>query len=316
MWFRPELVHTVHWAGDPSKPVQVDVIDGEARLTPRGSFDLWKEDVQGCSAPWLECEIDAAGALQRAIAEVVLVRMNDELRKSNSELDSFAYAASHDLKEPLRGIHNFAQFLQRSADPKLTEEERSRIQTIIRLTRRMDDLTDALLQYSRIGRTDVSFEIVDMNELVQQTLDTLGPRIAETGTDVRVPQVLPMVRSDRVRLAEVFSNLIMNALKYNDLPAGERRIEIGSRSDGGRRVFYVRDNGIGIAQRNLESIFQIFRRLHARDEYGGGSGAGLTIARRTVERLGGRLWAESAGPGYGSNFLFTLGAPETDAGKS
>jgi chemotaxis family two-component system sensor kinase Cph1 len=109
IWFRPELTaHTVEWAGDPRKPVQVDVVDGEARLTPRTSFALWKETVRGCSAPWPECELEAAVALRRAIAEVALVRMNADPDRSNAELDSFAYIASHDLKEPLRGISNLA----------------------------------------------------------------------------------------------------------------------------------------------------------------------------------------------------------------
>jgi signal transduction histidine kinase len=111
-----------------------------------------------------------------------------------------------------------------------------------------------------------------------------------------------------VSLAGVFSNLIVNGLKYNDRPAGERWVDVGWRNDGGRLEFTVSDNGIGIAGKDLDDVFKIFRRLHARDEYGGGSGAGLTIARRTVERLGGRLWAESAGPGLGSTFVFSLAA--------
>jgi light-regulated signal transduction histidine kinase (bacteriophytochrome) len=263
--------------------------------------------VLGRSAPWLPCEIDAAAALRQVIAEAILIRLNENLQRSNIELESFAFVASHDLKEPLRGIHNFATFLQRSAEAKLSDEERGRIATILRLTRRMEDLTDTLLQYSRVGRTDFVIESIDLNSLLADTLAPLEPRIAESGAAIRVPRPLPEIRSDRVRLAEVFSNLIINALKYSDLPAGKCDIEIGWRDASGARAFYVRDNGIGIAAKNLEKVFQIFRRLHARDEYGGGSGAGLVIARRIVERLGGRLWAESVGPGMGTTFLFTLG---------
>ena len=307
MWFRPEMIRTVHWAGDPNKPVQVNVVDGEARLTPRVSFELWKETVTGCSAPWQEWELEAAAALRQVIAEATLVRMNAGLQRTNAELDSFAYIASHDLKEPLRGISNFATFLQRSADAKLTEEERGRIGTIIRLTRRMDDLTDALLQYSRVGRTDFVLETVDLNEVLQHTMVELESRLSEAGVVVHVPRPLPTVQTDRVRFGEIIVALITNAVKYNDRPAGERSVEIGWKAEAGRRVFYVRDNGIGIAPQHLDQVFQIFRRLHPRDEYGGGNGAGLTIARRTVERLGGRLWAESEGRGRGSTFLFSLG---------
>jgi len=124
---------------------------------------------------------------------------------------------------------------------------------------------------------------------------------------VRVPHPLPNVESDPVLLAGVFSNLISNAIKYNDRPPGERRVEIGWQNHGGPLVFTVRDNGIGIAGKNIDAVFRIFLRLHGRDDYGGGDGAGLTIARRTVEHLGGQLWAESAGLGQGSTFLFTLG---------
>ena len=114
-------------------------------------------------------------------------------------------------------------------------------------------------------------------------------------------------------LTAIFTNLIVNAVKYNNLPAGERQVEIGWRSERDRRVFFVRDNGIGIAERHLEQVFQIFRRLHAREEFGG-TGAGLTIARRIAERLGGRIWAESDGPGKGTTVLFTLGeSMETSA---
>jgi light-regulated signal transduction histidine kinase (bacteriophytochrome) len=307
LWFRPERVQTVAWAGDPHKPVQVDVSDGAQRLTPRTHFEPWKEELRARSAAWLPCEIEAAGALRRAIVEVALRRLNDDLRRSNTELDNFAYIASHDLKEPLRGIHNFANFLQCSADAKLTEEERGRIQTILNLTQRMDDLTDALLQYSRVGQTELVFETVDMNEPVRQVLELLGPQIAAAGIEVRLPRPFPKIRTDNVRLVAVLTNLVVNAIKYTDRSAGERRIELGWRHQDGRRLFYVRDTGIGIAERHLEEIFRIFRRLHPQDEYGGGNGAGLTIARRAIERFGGRLWAESDGLGKGATFLFSLG---------
>ncbi len=311
LWFRPELVQTVNWAGDPRKPVQVDVVDGQARLTPRVSFDLWEQTVHGRSAPWLDCECQAAAALRQGIAEAALVRLNDDLRRCSTELDTFAYAASHDLKEPLRGIHNYTHLLRRSAAAKLTDEEHGRLETIIRLTRRMDDLTDALLQYSRVGRTDLKLERVALNDVLEQTLQTLQPGLAETGTVISVPEKLPDVFGDRVRLAEVLRTLLINAITYNDCPAEERRVDITCHRKGGRQLFTVRDNGIGIAAKDLESVFQIFHRLHARAEYGGGIGAGLAIARRTVERLGGRLWAESAGAGYGSTFVFSLGNPPT-----
>jgi signal transduction histidine kinase len=240
-------------------------------------------------------------------SEASLTLANAELRRSNSELESFAHVASHDLKEPLRDIGNLADSLQRSAGPRLTGEERARIAAIQRRTGRMNDMVDALLIYSRVGRSGDRFEAVDVNVIVARTLEALKPVIAETGTAVRVPYPLPTVKTDPVLLEGVFSSLISNAVKYSDRPAGERWVEIGWRSNGEHQVFTVTDNGIGIAAENLGTVFLIFRRLHGRNEYGGGDGAGLTIARRAVEHLGGQLWAESAGPGQGSTFLFTLG---------
>ena len=314
MWFRPELAETVHWAGDPHKPVEISRTDMETRLSPRTSFAIWKEDVRGRSAPWQDYEVEAARSFRHALMEIVieraaeLERINRELEKSNEELDSFAYVASHDLKEPLRGIHNYSAMLRRSAGEKLSDEETARLETVLRLTQRMDDLIEGLLQYARVGRTEFSLQSVDLNDVVRASLDLLRLRIDQPGVEIAAA-TLPSVTGDGIRLREVFCNLIANALKYNDNP--EKRVEIGYR-DGSPPVFHVRDNGIGITPEHLEDIFQIFRRLHSRDEYGGGTGAGLTIARRTVERHGGRMWVEST-PGKGSTFYFTLMAAATSA---
>jgi light-regulated signal transduction histidine kinase (bacteriophytochrome) len=316
MWFRPAIEQTVMWAGDPHKPVQEHEVDGRTHLTPRSSFAAWRETVADRGAPWKTWEIQAAKDLRQSIGAVALARMNEDLRRSNTELDSFAYAASHDLKEPLRGINNFVTFLERSAETKLTNEELGRIETIKRLAKRMDGLTDALLQYSRVGQTELSLNPVDLSELLREVIQELQPMITRKGVEVRTPRALPTIQSDRTWLMEVFTNLIANAIKYNDRPPGERWVEVTWRVTDGRLVISIRDNGIGIAQRHLEDVFRIFRRLHARDQYDGGNGAGLTVARRTVERLGGKLWVESEGPGKGSTFLFTLGAAPAEGTPS
>jgi chemotaxis family two-component system sensor kinase Cph1 len=141
------------------------------------------------------------------------------------------------------------------------------------------------LTYFRAGQANYTFQPVDLNGTVKQTLEALETRMIETGTVVRVPCPLPTVKSDPILVAEVFTNLTSNAIKYNDWPAGERWVEIGWDNEGGTPVFTVRDNGIGIPETKFEAVFNIFNRLHARHEYGGGNGAGLTITRRTVEGL-------------------------------
>lgn len=308
VWFRPEHIEVVKWAGDPKKPVKVGETDGKIRLMPRSSFALWKESVTGRCEPWHKNDKGAVTELRQAIMEVILnrateiERANRALAEANIELDSFAYVASHDLKEPLRGIHHMASFLKRGLIDSLGPEERGQLETILKLSRRMDDLIESLLQYSRTGRTELDFEPADLDGLVDEALTSCNVLISDTETEIRRPAPLGPAYCDPVRIGEVFTNLISNAVKYNDKP--HRWVEIGVESGRPKR-YYVRDNGIGIAADARERIFEIFRRIHGPDEFGGGVGAGLTIARRIVERHGGMMWVDSA-PGSGSTFYFTL----------
>jgi PAS domain S-box-containing protein len=233
---------------------------------------------------------------------------NAELARSNQELDDFAYIASHDLKEPLRGIHNYAGFLLEDYAGKLDDEGQAKLQTLSRLAQRMEVLIDSLLQFSRVGRIELCGQETDLNEGVRAALESLQITLREEKVEIRIPRPLPTVRCDRVRVGEVFHNLITNAIKYNDRQP--KWVEIGYREDGGPTVFYVRDNGIGIPPKHHEAVFRIFKRLHGRDKYGGGTGAGLTIVKKIVERHGGRIWLESAA-GEGTTFFFTL-APAGD----
>ena len=314
LWFRPEHVEIVNWAGNPEKPVVISESDGEVRLQPRRSFALWKESVTGRSEPWRQDERDAACALRQSILEIILSRteevdrVNRQLAEVNVELDSFAYAASHDLKEPLRGVHHLASFLKRGQGGRFDEEGRQQIETILKLTRRMDDLIEFLLQYSRTGRVELMLETHDMDELVDEALMSCRRLFSEHPADIRRPMPLGTIVCDRVRVREVLSNLISNGIKYND--KSQRWIEIGVERASPTR-YYVRDNGIGISASAKDRIFDIFRRVHGEHEFGGGVGAGLTISRKTVERHGGRLWVDSL-PDEGSTFYFTLG-PERSA---
>lgn len=313
LWFRPEVIQTVNWGGNPNKPVEVTT-DGSLRMSPRKSFDLWQETVRGCALPWKPCEIAAVAELRSLIVGIVLrqadelASMNFELQRSNEELDSFAYIASHDLKEPLRGIHNYANFLMEDYAQVLNEDGVAKLQTLVRLTQRMEDLINSLLYFSRLGRAELMRQTVNLHELVQQAIATLTIARPQTDVEFRLPQTLPSVECDRAQVNELFTNLISNAIKYNDKV--QKWVEIGYLDqDLTAPTFYVRDNGIGIRQEHLDKIFQIFRRLHGRDEFGGGTGAGLTIARKIVERHGGRIWVEST-PTQGSTFYFTLSAEE------
>ena len=320
MWFRPELKQTVNWGGNPLDKPKVAGPHG-LRLTPRRSFELFSESVHQQALPWLQVEIDAADRLRTLIMELVIVRaerlagLNADLARSNEELDDFAYVASHDLKEPLRGIHKYAHQLM-EAKPT-SEDEKHKLAGLMRLTLRMDSLLDSLLHFSRVGREELTLELVDLNDVLADATEMVGSRTSDAGTQISAPRPLPQIMCDRIRVREVLVNLLSNALKYND--KADKRVEVGyvkandSMALGSflakthqQTVYYVRDNGIGIAAQHFELIFKMFKRLHGREEYGGGSGAGLTIVRKLVERHGGHVWVESV-QGEGCTFFFTLG---------
>ncbi len=316
LWFRPEVLQTINWGGNPNKPLEV-AADGEMRLSPRKSFERWQETVQGCSTAWKPCEIEIVTELRSLIVGIILsqademAKINLELERSNIELDAFAYVASHDLKEPLRGIHNYSNFLMEDYADVLHEDGIAKLQTLVRLTQRMEDLINSLLHYSQLGRTELSRKQTNLNDLVRQSIDTLRISQPQQPIEFRTKS-LPTIECDRTQVSELFINLIGNAIKYNDrtekwVEIGWLESETGSGKDPSLYTFYVRDNGIGIPQQHLERVFQIFKRLHAQDEYGGGTGAGLTIVQKIVDRHGGKIWVEST-PGEGSTFYFTLSA--------
>lgn len=324
VWFRPETIQTVRWAGDPyDKPTVVG--PHGPRLTPRHSFALFRESVHQRSLPWHPVEVDAAARLRLMVMELVVSRaerladLNADLARSNEELDAFAYVASHDLKEPLRGIHKHAYQLLENATA-LDEEQRRKLDGLVRLTLRMDSLLDSLLHFSRVGRVALQLEDVDLDEVVGEALEMVDARRAGERTEIVVPRPLPHARCDRVRCREIFVNLLSNALKYNDKP--RTRIEVGyvrprephprpgcPPAAAGQVIYYVRDNGVGIAAKHHAQVFRMFKRLHGRDEYGGGAGAGLTIVKKLVERHRGQIWLDSI-VGEGTTFFFTLPGEE------
>ncbi|MGB3403059.1 MAG: ATP-binding protein [Microcoleaceae cyanobacterium] len=320
IWFRPEVIQTVDWGGEPNKSVKT-ATDGSLYLSPRQSFERWKETVHLKSLPWDKSEINTVLELRNNIIGIVLrkaeelAEVNQELERSNNELDAFAYVASHDLKEPLRGIHNYSSFLLEDYHQILDEEGVDKLETITRLTQRMEDLINSLLHFSRLGRTDLLLRSIDLNELLEQVTETISISQANSSFKIQIPHPLPRVKCDRVQINEVFSNLLTNAIKYNN--NSEKLIEIGwyetpdteksSHSDEYSKsyTFYVKDNGIGIRPRHLDTVFRIFKRLHSPKKYGGGTGAGLTITKKIIERHGGQIWLEST-YGEGSTFYFTI----------
>ncbi len=243
-------------------------------------------------------------------AELALLKRNQALKASNQELDDFAYIVSHDLKEPLRGIHNYSSIILEDHGDKLPGDVRTRCETLLRLSQHMETLLDSLLYYSRDGRSELAMKPTDLDSVVQNILESLDVSFKERGTLVKISQHFPTLCCDGVRVGEIFRNLITNAMKYND--KSEKWVEIGYREDQSDvdesrspLIFYVRDNGIGIREKHLNAVFRMFKRLNGRDKFGGGTGAGLTLTKKMVERHGGRIWVESVF-GEGTTFYFTL----------
>jgi len=290
----------------------------EERVVKR-TRELLKANIQ------LELEISERQHVEKELreSEERFKQRNLQLEQINRQLDDFAYIISHDLREPLRGMYNFSAILIEDYKDKLGAEGSSMLETLMRLAKRQEEQIRAILHYSRIGRMNLSVERISLDAIVHEVIDSLKTLLDENRISVHKPVKLPDAVCDRVQLVEVFQNLIVNAVQYNDKQ--DRRIEIGF---GGTEaapvsvpdipetcgesvflksacVFYVRDNGIGIEERHLESIFKIFTRLHGREDFGGGAGVGLTIAKKIIERHGGKIWAESV-PGQGTTFYFTL----------
>jgi PAS domain S-box-containing protein len=246
-------------------------------------------------------DITARRAIQEALQDKtrLLERANDELERSNTELESFAYIASHDLQEPLRMVVNYLALLERRHPDLLQGKPGEYVREAIGGARRMQALIRGLLDYSRTGISHKP-ERVGADEALDAALVNLGEAIAAAGAVVR-REPLPMVLADRVLLAQVFQNLLGNAIKFS---TGGPEVAVRAEERDEEIVFAVADNGIGIDPAQLDGLFQVFHRLHGRDEYPG-TGIGLATVKKIVERHGGGVWVESQ-PGRGSTFFFSL----------
>ncbi len=314
LWFRPEVSQRQEWGGEPQKVC--DWSEEGPRLLPRDSFERFVKVFRDHGLPWASHHLQAVRRLRTALmalrlqASEKVYHLNGELTRSNEELDAFAHAASHDLKEPLRGIVNYTDLILEdltAPEPcrKTNDTLIPRLQTILKLGRRMHGLLDSLLHIAQVGRTRLVCKHHDMQAIVHECLEMLRLRLNQKGASVQLLGPLPRIVCDRAQVNELLTNLLTNALKDNDKSAC--KIAIGC-TDPAAEVpaFFVRDNGIGIRAKNLPLIFRPFKRLHRRDHGGGGHGIGLTIAQRIVARHGGQLEVKSV-LGEGSTFSFTLG---------
>jgi light-regulated signal transduction histidine kinase (bacteriophytochrome) len=303
-----------------SHPDDRDITDAQRALVRAGlreSVRFEKRYLRKGGAPvWVSLGValvrDAAGAPQYEIAmfdditerkqaEVALREAHEELKRSNSELEQFAYVASHDLQEPLRMVSSYTQLLERRYQDKLDADAREFMGYVVDGAARMKQLIEDLLAYSRVGTKGRDFKPVDLERPLARALANLKAAIDESGAAVSFDP-LPTLPVDEGQLAQVLQNLIGNALKFRSSAAP--RIHVSSLEKEREWEVAVRDNGIGIEPQYFERIFMVFQRLHNKGEYPG-TGIGLAICKKVVERHGGRIWVDST-PGGGSTFRFTL----------
>ncbi len=253
-----------------------------------------KENVEALSVAFVE-------ALMRKRAEISLKENVKDLKRSNKELEQFAYVSSHDLQEPIRMVTSFIQLLEREYKGQLDSDADDYIEFIVEGAHRMKYLIDDLLSFSRVSSDAKKFENVDLENVLDVVLSNLYVSIEESNARIS-HDPLPIVMADESQMSQVLQNLISNAIKFH----GDRspEIHISARKDGNEWIFSVTDNGIGIEPEYKKQIFEVFKRLHTRTEYPG-SGIGLSVSHKIIKRHEGNIWVESE-PGEGSTFYFTI----------
>jgi chemotaxis family two-component system sensor kinase Cph1 len=308
LWFRPEVLQTVNWGGDPNHAYELKQSSNDLRLCPRKSFELWKETVRLKSLPWKQVEVKATLELRKAIVNIVLRQAEElallaqDLERSNAELKKFAYVASHDLQEPLNQVANFVELLAMRYDDELDEDAKEFIGFAVDGVSLMQTLIDDVLVYSKVDLKGIEWELTEVETALNKALSNLRGRITETGAQISCDP-MPSIVADSTQLMQLFQNLIGNAIKFKKKDEAPR-IHVGVQRQDEAWLFSVQDNGIGFDQQFADRIFVIFQRLHTRDEYPG-SGMGLAICKKIVECHRGRIWVESA-LGQGATFHFTI----------
>jgi chemotaxis family two-component system sensor kinase Cph1 len=308
LWFRPEVLQTVNWGGDPNNAYELQQNGTDMRLCPRKSFELWKETVRLKSLPWKAVEIKASLELRKAIVNIILRQAEElailaqDLERSNAELKKFAYVASHDLQEPLNQVSRFVQLLEMRYDRALDRDAKEFIAFAVEGVTLMQTLIDDVLAYSKVDLQGIEWELTEVETTIDRAMANLRSKINETGAIVTIDP-MPNIVADNTQLMQLFQNLIGNAIKFRK--ANENlEIHIGVERQEDAWLFSVRDNGIGIEPQFSERIFVIFQRLHTRDEYAG-SGMGLAICKKIVECHRGKIWVESE-LNKGATFYFTI----------
>jgi len=306
LWFRPEMIQTVEWAGNPYEKEAAP--GAPSRLSPRQSFATWRETIHGHSLPWHAAEIEMTTEFRTALLGIALERaeqmaeLAEELGRANKELEAFSYSVSHDLRAPLRHIAGFSDLLLESAGSEDVALRQRFLKNIKESARLAGKLVDDLLSFSQMGRAALRPTSIDMTDLVSGCIDKLGIEIGQRRVDWHIDR-MPVVQGDPSFLHLAMFNLLSNAVKFTN-GRDPAVIRIWAEDAGDDYAFHVADNGAGFNREYVHKLFGVFQRLHRMEDFQG-TGIGLANVRRIIERHNGRVWADSI-LGEGATFSFTL----------
>ncbi len=306
IWFRPEEVENVSWGGDPSKKAIFN--DDKKRLSPRESFEKWSEQLTGISKPWQDFDLNAARTLGENISHFILARqreeiniLNEQLMEANKELELFSYGLSHDLRAPVRGMQGYLQILREDFSDQLGEEGEIFLEKTEELTQKMNVLIDDILSYSHFSHLkNLQHQEIPVNSLIEEILELFNTALRFPQTTIKIASEILPVKGDRRMIFQLWANLLNNALKYSSKEENPQ-VEVGMTVKNEKKVYFIKDNGIGIEKEYLDKIFKSFTRVAGKDY--DGTGIGLAIAKKIIEKHNGAIWVEST-RGEGSTFYF------------
>lgn len=307
MWFKPEIAKTVDWAGSEQKDMQVQE-DGIARISPRKSFAKWTQEVRHTSEEWTNYEISAAMRLREDLIQIInkkaseIRKLNDLLKAAYDELDTFSFTISHDLRSPLSAIRNYSEIIMEDYGHEFSEEAKDLFQRVIRGTDKMAGLIKDVLHYSRVGRAGIEIAEVNMQKMLTEIREELLGPVPGRHIQFHIKNT-PPVTGDKTMLMQLFTNLAGNAVKYST-DSDPALIEIDGEIKDDFVVYTISDNGIGIDMKYGNRIFELFRRLDNVKNIEG-TGVGLAIAKRIVEKHAGKIWLESR-LAHGTKFYIAL----------
>ncbi|MFC1224648.1 ATP-binding protein [Pedobacter sp. BG31] len=293
IWFKPEMITQVNWAGNPDKAV-VPSENGLMSLSPRKSFEIWAEVVNNTSEKWMAEEIASVLRIREIIITDInkkaneIRSLNEKLQAAYEELDTFSYTVSHDLRTPLTSIKTYAELM--SKNKSIDEGGKKMLSRILVGADKMNLLIKEILNLARVGRSEINFETVDIASLIRDITSEVWAAYKADHVTLVLGQ-LPNIKGDKTMITQVFTNLIGNAVKYSS-NANKPKVEVAAYIEGGEIIYSVKDNGIGIDNRYYDRVFELFKRMDNVKDIEG-SGVGLAIVKRIVEKHHGRVWFES-----------------------